>query len=248
MKAIILAAGYATRLYPLTKDKPKCLLTVGGKTILDQICDKLDAISEFDEIIIVTNARFYEQMHKWSVSAKRKLPVKILNDRTTSNDTRLGAIGDLQFTIKQCQLDTDLVMMASDNLFDQDLKEFVKFARSKKDAVTIAVYDIKDPALASKKFGVIEIDKTNEVVQIEEKPEFPRSSLIGMGVYYFPKSTLPLVDTYLGQKDAADAPGFYIRWLVGRVKIFSFTFLGMWYDIGDLKALEEANTTYNQKK
>ncbi len=247
MKAVILAAGYATRLYPLTKDKPKCLLTVGGKTILDQICEKIAAIPEIDEILIVTNARFYEQMEAWRKTAPRKPSVRILNDGTTSNDNRLGAIGDLQFTIKQCRVDADVLMMASDNLFDQDLRAFMKSAHSREDAVSIAVYDIKDPMLASKKFGVIEISSSGEVTQIEEKPEFPKSSFIGMGVYYFPKSTLPLVDTYLGQKDAADAPGFYIRWLVGRVKIFAFTFSGMWYDIGDLKALEEANSIYNQK-
>ncbi len=247
MKAIILAAGYATRLYPLTLDKPKCLLTVGHQTILETICDKLNALKELDEIIVVTNAKFFDKLSDWKEKATSRLPVRVLNDGTTSNDNRLGAIGDLRFTIAQCGIESDVLMMASDNLFDQDLGGFLQFAGSKKGSVCVALYDIKDKSLAAKKFGVLEINQESEVTNIEEKPENPRSSLIGMGIYYFPKNSLKFVEEYLGHQDANDAPGHYIRWLLERVKIFGFLFSGMWYDIGNLQALEEANRAFKTR-
>jgi glucose-1-phosphate thymidylyltransferase len=248
MKAVILAAGYATRLYPLTENMPKCLLKVGGRAILDSICDKLNDVPDVNEIVIVTNAKFHGQLSAWRDAFKSRSKITVLNDGTTSNDTRLGAIGDLGLALREANVQDDLLMMASDNLFDQDLSEFVRFAKTHGDAVSIAIYDIGDPMLASRKFGVIEVDNAGRVKGMEEKPEKPRSSYIGMGVYYFPKSTLGLVGEYLGSKGAQDAPGFYIRWLFDKgVSIFSYLFSGMWYDIGDLKALEEANAIYGRK-
>ncbi len=248
MKAVILAAGYATRLYPLTLNKPKCLLTVGRRAILDVLCDKLDALKELDELIVVTNAKFFDQLVDWKKNAKSRLPVRVLNDGTTSNDTRLGAIGDLQFALQQCRLETDILMLASDNLFDAGLLKFMDFAVSKKNAVSVGLYDIQDLRLASKKFGVLEINGASEVIGIEEKPEFPKSSLIGMGIYYFPKDSLKFIDEYLSDPEAQDAPGYYVRWLRSRTIIFGFRFSGMWYDIGDLKALEDANQSFKHEK
>jgi glucose-1-phosphate thymidylyltransferase len=244
MKAVILAAGYATRLYPLTLDKPKCLLIVDGQTILDTIVDKLNAVQELDEIVIVTNAKFFAQLEEWKKKSKSRLPVRVLSDGTTSNDNRLGAIGDLKFSIRECHIDTDVLMMASDNLFEEALTGFIRFARSRKEHVTVALYDIKDKSLASKKFGVLEMNQDSEITGIEEKPEQPKSSLIGMGVYYFPKDSLKRVEEYLSRRDANDAPGYYVRWLLKRVKIFGFLFSGLWYDIGNLQALEDANRTF----
>ena len=245
MKAVILAAGYATRLYPLTKNKPKCLLPVAGRTILDSLCSKLAKIKALEEIILVTNAKFFNQLSEWQKKADFGVPVRTLNDGTTSNETRLGAIGDLDFSIKQGKVDTDIVMLASDNLFDAGLDSFVEFAQKKKDKICIALYDIKEPKLAAKRYGVLDMDATGLIQSIEEKPEFPKSSYIGMGLYYFPKSSLNLIQKYLGGSKANDAPGFYIRWLVdNKVGIYGFLFNGIWYDIGDLKALEEANKNF----
>ncbi len=251
MKAVILAAGYATRLYPLTFNTPKCLLTVAGRTLLDTLCEKVNASKEIDEIIVVTNAKFYPQLCVWQEKARPVLssgvPVRILNDRTLSNETRLGAIGDLGFAIRKCSLDTGLLMLAGDNLFDSTFADFLGFSKSHKEAVSIALYDIQDARLASEKFGVVEIDASSEVIQIEEKPEHPRSSYIGMGVYYFPKSSLRFVNEYLSGEVAKDAPGYYIQWLLGKVSVFGFLFQGMWYDIGNLSALEEANKAFARK-
>lgn len=246
MKAVILAAGYATRLYPLTENMPKCLLTVAGRTILDSIVEKIENVKDCDELLIVTNAKFYPQMEAWKKTSSSRLPIRVFNDHTTSNDTRLGAIGDLGLVLREAKVQSDVLMMASDNLFDQELEAFVRFAQ-KKNAVSTAQYDIKDPALAANKFGVIESDKDGKVLTMEEKPAKPRSSMIGMGVYYFPAATLPKITEYLADKNAKDAPGHYVRWLHDRMPIFSFTFQGMWYDIGDLKALEEANRLFKVK-
>ena len=248
MKAVILAAGYATRLYPLTENRPKCLLEVDHVTILDRLVDELNAVSPLEEIILVTNARFFEQLNSWKKSSRARVPVQIVNDHTTSNDNRLGAIGDLGLAVREAGIQTDLLLLASDNLFEQSLSSFVDFAQAKKEAVAIAVYDIGQQELASKKFGVIETSASGEVTGFEEKPEKPKSSLIGMGVYYFPGKTLPLIAEYLSQKNAQDAPGFYVRWLLGKVKIFSLRFEGLWFDIGDIRSLEEANQIFKSKK
>ncbi len=247
MKAIILAAGYATRLYPLTENMPKCLLNVGGRTILDSIVEKIERIQSCDELLIVTNAKFYQLLEDWRRTSKSRLKIRVFNDGTTSNDTRLGAIGDLGLVLREARVKDDVLMMASDNLFDQELEDFVRYAQTKGGAAATAVYDIGDPALAANKFGVFEVGKDGKVISLEEKPPVPRTSLIGMGVYYFPASSLPKVAEYLADKNAKDAPGYYIKWLSERTALFAFTFKGMWYDIGDLKALEEANRLFKAK-
>ena len=248
MKALILAAGYATRLYPLTIDQPKCLLSVGKKTILDRLYEKMENISGLNEISIVTNDKFYQKLEDWKNGTKRKISVRIFNDRTTSNDNRLGAIGDLGFALKEIGTQEDLLMLASDNIFDEDLKRFCEFANKKREGASIALYDIGDKSFAAKKYGVVEMDSQNKITNIEEKPEFPKTSLIGMGLYYFPKETLSLVDEYLRWEGAKDAPGYYITWLLGRIKIFGYTFSGSWYDIGDIRSLEEADKVFLSQK
>lgn len=243
MKAVILAAGYATRLYPLTLDKPKCLLPIGDTTILSVICEKIVRSGQFDGIIIVTNSKFLEQLEKWKKNFSCAIPVQILDDGTTSNDNRLGAIGDFEFAIKKCGIKDDVLLLASDNLFEQGFTKFLEF--SKKNAeITIALFDIKKKEFAAKKYGVVEIDPTGKVTRIEEKPEEPKSSLIGMGVYYFPKKSLPDVSEYMQQKDKKDAPGYYVTWLLQRTQIYGFCFSGLWYDIGDLQSLNEADRAY----
>ena len=247
MRAVILAAGYATRLYPLTLNKPKCLLTIGDQTILDLLCDKLGTVRDLDEVVVVTNAKFFDQLSGWKAKRKTSLPVRVLNDGTTSNENRLGAIGDLNFALENCGMDSDILMMASDNLFNQDLAGFSNFTKLNWSSICVALYDIKDKSLAAKKFGVLEMNAASEITGFEEKPERPKSSFIGMGIYYFPKNSLKLVKEYLGHPNADDAPGHYICWLMGRVKIFGFLFSGLWYDIGNLEALEDANQAFKRK-
>lgn len=244
MKAVILAAGYATRLYPLTLDTPKCLLEIGGRTILDLLCLKLSRLKALEEILIVTNAKFFGRLEAWGKKAGLSCPVRVLNDGTTSNETRLGAIGDLRFAIEKGGVRSDILMLASDNLFEAGFEGFMRFSAEKKDAVCVGLHDIGDPTLAAGKFGVLETARDGRVTGMEEKPERPRSTLIGMGVYYFPAASLGLVREYLDSSSAKDAPGFYIQWLLKKGPVFGFQFPGMWYDIGDLKSLEEARGKY----
>ena len=249
MKALILAAGYATRLYPLTKDKPKCLLPIGRSTILELLVGKLEALPEVSEILIVTNSKFYRQLADWQKRSKARPAVTIIDDGTSSNQTRLGAIGDFGLAIRAKKIREDVLLLASDNLFDQDLAVFVATAQKKLPDVSVGVYDLGDPGLAAGKFGVFETDATGKVTRMEEKPARPRSALIGVGVYFFPTGLLALVDAYLKDPRARDAPGFFVRWLREHgTHIFAFPFKGMWYDIGDLKSLEEADRVFHSKK
>ncbi len=245
MKAIILAAGYATRLYPLTENKPKCFLEVGGRTLLDHLLKKVENLPGLEDILIVTNARFYPQFLEWQKRARFSAPLKMIHDGSYSNEDRLGAIGDLRFAILKEKIQSDVLMLASDNLFDQDLKAFVEFSHQKPGGVCVSVYDLQDPKLAAGKFGVLTLDPDGRVTGMEEKPQRPKSSLIGVGVYFFPERSLEWVGEYLNHPGAQDAPGHFIRWVYEKgAQIFGFQFKGMWYDIGDLKALEEANRIF----
>lgn len=243
MKTIILAAGYATRLYPLTENKPKALLPIGPKPLLDHLMQKIEAIPQMDELVLVTNDRFYKQFNDWCRTASKKIRVQVLNDGTTSNDNRLGAIGDLRFAIRSAKINDDILVLASDNLFDGSLADFVAFAR-KSGGAAIGTYDLGDPQLGAKKYGIIETDAQKKITRIEEKPEKPKASLVSMGIYYFPKKSLPLIDAYLQSAEKQDAPGHYATWLLSRLDVFSYTFRGRWYDIGSFEQLEEANRKF----
>lgn len=233
MKALILAAGYAVRLYPLTQTYPKPLLKVNKKPIIDYIIDKLEEIEELDEIIVVTNSKFISVFEKWAQGLKTSKPVSLVDDLTLTPEDRLGAIGDMAFSIKNKRIKEDLLVIGGDNLFDIDLDDFLSFAKDKKMYASIGVYDIKDRAQASK-YGVIKINKTNKIIDFKEKPKNPQSTLVAMCLYYFPKTKLKLIGQYLGnKKHKSDATGFYIDWLRKTDLVYGFVFDGKWYDIGD---------------
>ena len=244
MKVIILAAGYATRLYPLTKDKPKALLPIGPKPLIDHLLDKMEGLSGADELILVTNHRFYESFQAWAKGHRFSKPIRVVDDRTTSNDNRLGAIGDLQFTLKQCRIDEDIMVLASDNLFEQNLSGFLKFAQSDHHPVCIGVHDIGDPKIAAGRYGIIEFDASGKITAIEEKPARPKTTFVSMGVYYFSKETLKFVDEYMQSSQKEDAPGHYVTWLLKKTSVYASVFAGRWYDIGSLDQLEEAGRDY----
>ena len=247
MVVIILAAGYATRLYPLTKDKPKALLDIGSRPLVDHLIDKISSLKDIKKIILVTNHRFTGQFESWASRQEKKGDIHVLDDRTTSNENRLGAIGDLQFSIDQYQVQDDIIVLASDNLFDGDLKDFVLFANSKKDSGCIGVHDLKDPSIGAKRYGMIRTDAESRILSIDEKPEHPQSSLASMGIYFFPQSSLKFIKEYLASGAKQDAPGFYATWLLAKMQMYAFSFPGRWYDIGSVEQLEEARTSYSLK-
>ena len=243
MKGLILAAGYATRLYPLTKDKAKPLLPVGGKTMIDRVLDKILAVGEVDTVFVVTNQKFSEQFAGWADSGKRQVPVRVINDKTLSNDDRLGAIGDIGLSITEGGIADDLLVVAGDNLFDLDLREFVRFAREKDPYPSIAVYDVKDKEQASL-YGVLALDDDARVVSFEEKPKNPKSTLASTCIYYFPKAKLDLVGKYLNTSGKKDAPGNYIKWLAENEGVYAYAFSEAWYDIGSRASYEEVKKIY----
>jgi len=242
MDALILGAGYATRLYPLTKDRPKPLLPVGGVAIIERICRQLAEAPELDTIHIVTNHTFVGPYEKWLQDyGRRRVPPPLLalhDDGTTTPENRLGAIGDLRFVLERAKLDTDLLVIAGDNLIDADLGDFVQTGRAK--GATVGVKDFHDPAKATL-YGVVEMSPDSRIVGFEEKPPRPKSSRVAVGLYYLPRKTLPLVQRYLEEGHSKDAPGYYLQWLVTQVPVYGHVLPGEWYDIGDLDSYRRAD-------
>ncbi|HLC60499.1 MAG TPA: nucleotidyltransferase family protein [Candidatus Nanoarchaeia archaeon] len=242
MDAIILAAGYATRLHPLTLNTPKPLLNVAGKPIIEHIIRKLEKISNINKIYIVTNNKFENNFKEWLENFDASTPIEIVNDGTTSNDSRLGAFGDIHYAVVSKNIVNDLIVVAGDNLFELPLDEVAGFFR-KKESNVIVLHDVKDIELA-KHYGVVEVDSNNIVVDFEEKPNIPKSTLASTGIYLFPKRTIGLIRKYIDQGNNSDKTGNFIEWLHKRDTIYSYITEKKWFDIGSFEQLEKANKYY----
>src|SRR6201999_2327038 len=213
MQVLILAAGYATRLYPLTLNKPKPLLPVAGKPMLEHIIDHLATVKDLGEMFIVTNQKFVKHFTDWSEKYKREKTAfnfKIINDGTTSDADKLGAIGDIRLVVNQEKVGGDRLVLAGDTLFDSSLAPFVEFARSGKTPV-LAVYDVGDLE-AIKKYNSITLDDKGVITFFEEKPKNPASTLTGIALYYFPANVVKLIQTYISEGNNPDQPGRFIQW------------------------------------
>ena len=238
MNALILAAGYATRLSPLTDRLPKQLLPVGGRPLLDWIADKLEEIPERRELHVVTNGRYAPAFADWAETRGR---VTVHDDGTTSNDDRLGAIGDLRFVLGRTDLgDDDLLVMAGDNLLDASLADYVAWWHGKGAASALAVYDVGDRQLA-RQYGVVELGADDRVVGFVEKPAEPQSTLAATATYVFHRGHLDLVEEYLAEGNPADQPGNLIAWLYPREPVYGYALPGAWHDIGTPAQLLEAD-------
>ncbi len=248
MKALILGAGYATRLYPLTKTRPKPLLPVAGRPMVEWILDRLAGVREIDQIHLVANATFFGHFEQWRGGHRGKAPLDIVNDGTTSDADKKGAVGDLDLVIRDRKIDDDLVVVAGDNLFDFDVLDFVTFARRQRGAPAIALKDLKDRRLARKKFSTVGLGPAGRITSFVEKPEDPPSSLISICLYFLPRQTLPLVREYLEGGGNPDAPGYYIQWLVKRTPSYGFVFDSLWFDIGDIDSYNQANAMFKKRQ
>lgn len=246
MKALILAAGYATRLYPLTKDYPKPLLKLGKKPILNYIVEKLSDLDNLNEIIVITNSKFFSHFKNWSRNLTIRKRFCLIDDLTRNLSDRLGAIGDLRFVVDRKRIKEDLLVIAGDNIFDTGLEEFISFAQKKRSPV-IGAYKLRNKTKA-KKYGVIQLDHKNRLIDFKEKPKLPKSTLVAMCLYYFPKDKLSLIREYMDYEEYKhDTAGSYISWLKNKVPVYVFVFGGSWFDIGDHKSYNEAQKTIYER-
>jgi glucose-1-phosphate thymidylyltransferase len=248
MKLIVLAAGYATRLYPLTLNQPKPLLPVAGRPMLEHILDSFSGIDEIDHVYVVTNAKFAGHFADWAREYEAAHPgrkITVVNDGTTDDATKLGAIGDVHLVLKQEKVSDDIIIVAGDNLFSENLSGFGEFAQQK-NAPVVGVYDVGDLEQI-KKFNAIEIDEDGKIVYFEEKPANPKSTLTAIALYFYPKSALPLIDQYIEEGNNPDQPGRLVQWMYKRTPVYVWKVPGIWYDIGSKETLEEANRIFAKR-
>jgi glucose-1-phosphate thymidylyltransferase len=238
MQALILAAGYATRLYPLTETIAKPLLPLAERPMLDYLLDRIREAPDVDSVHVVTNHKFAPSFADW---ASTRDGVVVHDDGTTSEDDRLGAIGDIAFVVRDAKLqDDDLLVIAGDNLFDYSLAEFVSFWRSKQTASAVVLYDVGDLELV-KKYSSVDLDADDRLTAFTEKPEQPSSTLVATAAYIYNREHVPLLERYLDDGNPPDQPGRFLAWLVPRVPVYGFTAGGEWRDIGDASQLLEAD-------
>ena len=242
MNVLILAAGYATRLYPLTLNKAKPLLTVGSKPIIEWLEDNLAGIPALETIYIVTNDKFSADFQAWSQAYQKRHPefrFKVVNDGSTSDGDKLGANGDIDFVVTHENLsETGLLIAAGDNLFTNSLADFVAYARNTE--VTVAVHDVGDTE-AIKKYGNVAVDAAGVITQFEEKPQKPQGTLAAIALYYYSPAVLSLLRTYLAGGNNADQPGRFVQWLYSRKPVKTFQIKDQWLDIGSKETLENAD-------
>lgn len=246
MNVIILAAGYATRLYPLTLTQPKPLLPVAGKPMIDHVLDNLAPIGGLDRIYVVTNAKFADHFQRWADdyrARKARLNFTIVNDGSTDDANKLGAIGDIHFVLTRQNVQGDLIVVAGDNLFSEPLTDFGRYCREKR-APVLAVYDVGNLELI-KKYNAISLDGEGRITYFEEKPQHPRSTLTGIALYFYPRETLPLIHQYIAEGNNPDQPGRLIQWLYPRQPVYTWRVPGLWFDIGSKESLEEANRIFS---
>lgn len=237
MIAIVLAGGYAKRLWPLTLKKAKPLLEVGGKPIINHIIEKLENTDEVDQIIVSTNAKFEDGFNDWLKKYNLK-KIKIIIEETHSEEEKLGAIGGINFVLEKEKIDDDCLIIAGDNIIGFEISDFLEFYQQKQSPV-IALFDVKGYEKA-KLYGIVEIDDNDKVIDFVEKPKQPKSTLASMCCYVFPRNTLKLFKEYMKSDNSKDAPGFFLQWLIKKTEVFAFVFSNYWFDIGSFESLDEA--------
>jgi len=249
MIVIILAAGYAVRLYPLTLTQPNPLLPVAGKPMVEHVLDNLAPIGGLERIYVVTNAKFAGHFRNWAAEYRRKQPsleITVCDDHTTDDTNKLGAIGDIAFVLETQQVDDDLIVVAGDNLFSEKLDDFGKLCREK-NAPVLALYDVGNLE-EIKKYNAISVDGEGRITFFEEKPKHPTSTLTGIALYFYPRHTVLLIRKYIAEGNNPDQPGRLVQWLYPQTAFYTWRVPGLWFDIGSRETLEEANQIFGKLK
>ena len=240
MKCLILAAGYATRLYPLTENFPKPLLEVGGKTILDWLVEDMDTTGLIDEYVVISNHKFAHHFETWAATRPQKITV--VDDGTSTNETRLGAVKDIQFAIDQLKLDDDMLVIAGDNVLDFSLTKFIDYARSKQASCTMRYYEADEKKLL--KSGVVTVDESDKILNMTEKSPTPETHWVSPAFYYYTKEDAKLVQTGIDSGCGVDAPGSFIAWLSQKTAVYAMQMPGDRYDVGNLESYQTIKSTY----
>ena len=240
MKCLILAAGYATRLYPLTENFPKPLLKVQDKTILDWLIEDMDKAGAVDEYVVISNHKFAHHFVEWADTMPQKITV--VDDGTSTNETRLGAVKDIQFAIDALGLDDDMLVIAGDNLLDFSLTKFIDYAKEKNTSCIMRYYEPTVQKL--RKSGVVTVDENGRVLRMAEKPAEPESHWCSPAFYYYTKEDAKLVSEGIAQGCGTDAPGSYIAWLCQQTAVHAMEMPGSRYDIGNLESYEQVQRDY----
>ncbi len=239
MRAVILAGGYGKRMGPMGEKMPKALIKVGEKPVIEHIFEKLKSVRDIDIVYISTNEKFKGQLALWLDKFRSsEKTLKLVVEPHTTDHKKLGSMGALKYLIESEKIDDDLMVINGDNVFDFDLNRLVKFF-NEKDKLVIGFYDVKSLEEA-RKMGVGRLNTYGKLVEFEEKPEKPKSTLVSTGCYIFPRSSLEMVSFYLAGKNSPDAPGYFVKWFYTRWKVYGFVFKEKWFDIGSLETLREA--------
>ena len=246
MQSIILAAGYATRLYPLTKNFPKPLLKVGSKTILDRLIEDIDTIDEITRHIIVTNDNFYNLFVEWKQASTYKKEIVIVNDGTTTNKNRLGAVKDILYVIEKLAINDDLLVLAGDNVVTFTFSGFIDFAKQKSSSCICCHYEPSVAAL--QKTGVLEADENMKVLAMHEKPQIPPSHWAVPPFYLYKSNDLPVIHQALQQDCGSDAPGNLAKWLCRQTDVYAWKMSGERFDIGDLESYQSVQEVFKNRQ
>ena len=240
MKCLILAAGYATRLYPLTENFPKPLLDVQGKTILDWLIDDIDSLNAIDEYIVISNHKFAHHFDSWAESKTQKITV--VDDGTETNEGRLGAVKDVKFAIDKLGICDDVLIIAGDNLLDFTLTRFIEYAKKKNASAVMRYYESDTARL--RKSGVAQIDSDDRIISLEEKPQEPKSNWCCPPFYFYKADDVSLIGEALSDGCGYDAPGSYVAWLCKKSPVYAMEMPGKRYDIGNLESYEKVQKEY----
>jgi len=245
MQAIVLAAGYATRLFPLTKDFPKALLSVGGKPMLDHLVEALDKIEDISLIHVISNSRFYSHFKTWADQHHVK-KLRVYDDGTSDDATKLGAIGDMDFVRRAAGIDEDCLVVAGDNLLSIDMQAFCDTFKEKK--ATLLLCQKQTDLAILRRFAVASTDETGRITSLEEKPAEPKGDLGVLALYLYPKEVLEKIPQYLAEGNSPDAPGHFPEWLLkkGEVPVYSFVTDAPCYDIGTHESLRLVREIYGE--